>query len=91
MVIQDVEGAVSQEVFIYVNVMTRNDRPNLDLGVGENHDDNTAFTEIEEGSQGVGIHISTLPHRIMISDEAEEQHYTTKVIIHLRLLRCRSD
>ena len=84
-VIQDAEGALSQEVFIYINVTTRNDKPNLDLGKGKNIPENTTFEEIAQGSTDVGIHITTRPHRIMISDEIEEQHYTTKVVIRLRL------
>lgn len=84
-VVWDDGGAESMNVTIYIDVETKNDRPDLDLGVGENRNDTATFKEIELNSGDVGIHISSLPHRIEISDEEEEMHYTTKVTVKLRL------
>ena len=81
----DYEGAQSLNVSIYIDVETKNDKPNLDLGVGDNVNDSVTFSEICRGQSGVGIHVVTLPHRIMISDEVEEMHYTTKIVMILRL------
>ena len=83
-VIWDEDGAASLPVSIFIYVMRKNDRPNLDLGVGENQNDSTSFMEIASGTHDVGIHVTSHPHRIMISDEEEEGHYTTKVVMTLR-------
>jgi hypothetical protein len=87
-VVQDGERTESQKVFIYINVTRKNDKPDVDLGVGKNRPDNTTFKEVEKGELSVGIHIATLPHRVEISDETEELHYTTKVIVNLRASSC---
>ena len=83
-IVWDDEGAGSLPVFIDITVMRRNDKPVIDIGVGPNRDDNVTFTEIAVGGNGVGIHISSKPHRIAITDEEEEQHHVSKMVVQLR-------
>ena len=83
MTLVDDEGARSLPVFITVNVTRRNDVPELDVGVGFGMDDEVTFSEIEEGTNGVGIPIVSRPHRVQIRDEEKE---TQQITIKLRLV-----
>ena len=83
-IVWDDEGAASLPVFIDIIVMTRNDKPVIDVGVGPSRDDNVTFTEIALGDNGVGIHISSRPHRIALSDEGDEKHHVSKMVVRLR-------
>ena len=82
----DDEGARSLPVFVTVNVTRRNDVPELDVGVGFGMDDEVAFSEIEEGANGVGIPIVSRPHRVQIRDEEEETQFIQQITIILRLV-----
>ena len=83
-IVWDAEGAASLPVFINITVMTRNDKPVIDIGVGPNQDDRVTFTEIAMGKNGLGIHISSKPHRIAITDEKEEQNHVSTMVVQLR-------
>jgi hypothetical protein len=87
-IVWDDEGAASLPVFINITVRTRNDEPVIDIGVGPNTDDNVTFTEITVGDNGVGIHISSRPHRIAVTDEEEERNYVSKMVVQLRASEC---
>jgi hypothetical protein len=88
MTLFDDEGAPSLPAFITVNVTRRNDAPELDVGVGLGVNDQIQFDEIENGANGVGIPIVSLPHRVQIRNEEDERESIQTITIKLRATGC---
>ena len=84
--VRDDGGAVSQTTTVIINVWRKNDRVQLNLGVGFGVQDAVTFTEILQGGIGVGIHIVSQPHRVAIVNEEEEtqNQYLEMITVHLR-------
>ena len=84
--VRDDGGAVSQATTVIINVWRKNDRVQLNLGVGFGVQDAVTFTEIVQGGFGVGIHIVSQPHRVAIVNEEEEtqNQHLEMITIHLR-------
>ena len=80
----DSSGASSLNATVDIVVMRRNDRPSLDLGVGVGVVDTVTFKEIPKGQHGVGIHVVSSPHRVVIVDEESLRHHIVRTIIQLR-------
>ena len=86
--LMDDEGASSLPAFVTVIVTRRNDAPELDVGRGFGKGDEIEFSEIKEGTNGVGVHIVSRPHRVHIRDEEEYTQYQfiQHMAIQLRLV-----
>jgi hypothetical protein len=86
-VVADRSGARSQPATVTVIVKRTNDPVQVDLGVGLGQDDSIMFTEIPKGENGVGLHIVSRPHLVMITNEEENELLQT-ITIHLRTGGC---
>lgn len=83
-VVTDDAGASSQNVSVFIHVSRKNDRPEVNLGVGFGHQDDISFMEIPQGENSLGVHIVSRPHRIEILDEEEARHHIAQVNVQLR-------